>query len=70
VARDEKHKAQVRAGTQARRLAIARLIALHKKEYDQIYAEEAAKLGITPMKMRRQAKIERLKQELADLEGQ
>ncbi len=69
MARNEKHRDQVKAGNKARAAALKRLVQLHRGDYDRIYAEEATKLGISPAATRRRARIERLKQELSELEG-
>ena len=68
--KDEKYRQQIRNAIKAKDTAIKRLIELHRDEFDRIHAEEAEKLGVTPQAQRRKAKIERLKEQVAKLEGQ
>jgi hypothetical protein len=44
----DKHADQMNRGAKARYAARAELIRRHRAEYDQIYAELAAKAGVTP----------------------
>lgn len=48
MARDARHEAQVRAQNKARNVARSRVLEAHAEEYRAAYAEECAKLGITP----------------------
>jgi hypothetical protein len=68
MARDDKHREQIRLAAQAKNEAIRRLITIHQAEFDEIYADEAARVGVTPRAVTAARKIERLKKEVARLE--
>lgn len=46
----QKYKDAIKQTNKARRVAIRRLIELHREEFDQLYVEEANKHGLNPTK--------------------
>lgn len=62
-------KSQKSAGAQARYAAIKRLIESNQDEFNAMYVEEAEKRGVRTRESAKQAKIEKLKAELATLEA-
>lgn len=70
----EKHKEQVRAANRARYRATQRLISEHQLRFDELYAEEASREGVTPSPRGRidagvlQAQIETLQERLARIQ--
>lgn len=65
----ERYQQQIQACSRARNAALRRLIALHKEEYERIYKEEANREGITTQAERRKKKIQRLRDEINQLEN-
>ena len=69
----DKHRAQVRAANRARYRATQRLIAERQARFDELYAEEASRVGVTPAPRGRidavamQAQIDDLQKRLATL---
>ena len=58
------------AYNRARSIAIRRLIALHREEFDVIYAEEAAKQGVRSLQVIRKQRVEKLQEEIRRLKGE
>lgn len=63
------HLELVRNASVARNRAVARLRAAHADEWEQFYAEEAAKVGVTPRVQQYKKKREELMAELARLDA-
>jgi hypothetical protein len=59
MGRSSKHTSQINLANQARAAAFRRLVAVHRDEYDTIYADEAEKRGIMP-RSRKKATAARL----------
>lgn len=53
----------------ARYTATQRLIEENREEFEMYYREEAEKRGLKTKQMRREERVEKLKKELAELEG-
>lgn len=68
TAQAKKTSQAARNGAQARTAAVRRLIETHREEFSKMYREEAEKRGVRTRVASRQAKIEKLKAELAALE--
>lgn len=64
----DKYAERRKLSSEARNVAIDRLKAAHKAEYDEYYREEATKRGIKPRSLSREDKIARLRAELTQLE--
>lgn len=65
MARDERHRAQLKASSDARTAALRRLKDAHPDEYRTYYEEEAVARGVTPASARRDARRKKLLDELA-----
>lgn len=52
----QKYKESIKETNKARRLAVRRLIANHRKEFDLLYLEEATQMGLNPTKTMAQIK--------------
>ena len=67
--KEQNHLALVRKASAARNAAFKRMKQAFPDEWDQFYAEEAAKVGVTPMATRYKKKREELLAELAKLDA-
>ena len=63
-----KYLDQMKRASQARHAAVRRLVANHREEFQRLYDEEAAKVGVISALKRRASKIVRLKKQLSELE--
>lgn len=60
----EKYKESIKATNEARRAAVRTLIENHRKEFDNLYVEEAHKRGLNPVKIVGQLEREAAKESL------